>query len=64
MAETNINIYLHDGEDSNPTSPKDPGTTPQPEDPTQNKGEQGKVLHQMHSLPRARTGASRPTIGM
>lgn len=42
MAETNINIYLHDGESSNPTSPKDPGTTPQPDDPTQNKGEQGK----------------------
>lgn len=42
MAETNINIYLRDNEDSNPTSPKDPGTTPRPEDPTQNRGGQGK----------------------
>ena len=42
MAETNINIYLHDGEESNPTSPQDPGTTPEPEDPTKNKGKQGK----------------------
>lgn len=42
MADTNINIYLKDIEDSNPTNPQDPGTTPQPEDPTKNKGDQDK----------------------
>lgn len=42
MADTNINIYLHDVEDSNPTSPEDPGTEPQSEDPTKNKGDKDK----------------------
>lgn len=41
MADTNINIYLHDNEDVNPTNPKDPGTTPDSVNPTQNKGEKG-----------------------
>lgn len=42
MAETNINIYLQVADTGDPTNPQDPGTTPQPEDPTQNKGEKGK----------------------
>lgn len=42
MADTTINIYLHDSDNSNVTSPKDPGTTPKPNNPTENKGEQGQ----------------------
>lgn len=40
--ETNINIYLHDPDNGNATDPKDPGTTPDANNPTKNKGEQGK----------------------
>lgn len=42
MADTNINIYLQVADNGDPTNPQDPGTTPQPEDPTKNKGEKGK----------------------
>lgn len=42
MADTNINIYLKTTDDSNETNPKDPGTTPESDNPTENKGEQSK----------------------
>lgn len=44
MAETNINIYLKTVDNSNETNPQDPGTTPEPDNPTENKGDQGKGL--------------------
>ncbi len=44
MAETNINIYLKTIDDSNETNPQDPGTTPEADNPIENKGEQGKSV--------------------
>ena len=44
MADTNINIYLKTVDNSNETNPQDPGTTPEPDNPTENKGDQGKGL--------------------
>ena len=44
MAETNINIYLKTIDDSNETNPQDPGTTPEADNPIENKGEQGKGI--------------------
>lgn len=44
MAETTINIYLKNLDDSNEANPQDPGTTPNPSNPTENQGSLGGTV--------------------